>query len=114
MPIQHGATRPITRAWRHGRRRSARASHDSEVPSGEGVAGKLAAGFALGFLPPYLYFVLGRALAGHPVALVLIWAATAVPLVYYYLVGMLLTNGARPLPTGRLRVSDPSPQEIDC
>jgi hypothetical protein len=91
MPIQHGATRPIIRAWRHDRRRSARASHDSEVPRGEGVAGKLAAGFALGFLPPYLYFVLGRALAGHPVALVLIWVATAVPLVYYYGVGVLLT-----------------------
>jgi hypothetical protein len=65
--------------------------HDSDVPGVDLAAGMLLAGFGWGFLPPYLYFLLGRALAEQRLALVLIWAATAVPLVFYYGAGVLLT-----------------------
>ena len=47
----------------------------------------------LGAAPMYLYFALGRALAGRRTALGLLFAASAVPLVYYLFIGWLLVLG---------------------
>ena len=63
--------------------------HDPGVAPGDAVAGVALAGVMLGAVPVYVYFVLGRALARHQVALWLICAASAVPLVYYDLIGFL-------------------------
>jgi hypothetical protein len=65
-------------------------SYDPDVRSFELVAGLLAAGLGLGFLPPYLFFLLGRALSERPLVLGLTWAAGAVPLWFYYGLGVLV------------------------
>ena len=65
--------------------------HDPAVSTADAVTGVILAGLLLGALPVYVFFVLGRALARHRITLALICAASAVPLVYYYiLVGILV------------------------
>jgi hypothetical protein len=68
-------------------------THEPGVPTGDAVAGVIAAGLVLGALPPYLFFLLGRALSEHRVTLGLICAAGTVPLAYFYLVGWILVLG---------------------
>jgi hypothetical protein len=68
-------------------------THDPDVPFGDAVFGVAAAGLLLGALPPYLFFVLGRALCQHRITLGLICMAVAVPVAYYYLVGWILVLG---------------------
>jgi hypothetical protein len=65
-------------------------AHDPAVAALDAVAGVVLAGLVLGTLPVYVYFVLGRALARHRITLALICAASAVPLIYFYLVGWIL------------------------
>jgi len=64
--------------------------HDPEVPVGHAIGGAAAAAVLLGALPLYLYFVIGRALAAHPIALGLVCLASIAPLSYYYLIGLIL------------------------
>jgi hypothetical protein len=64
--------------------------HDPEVPLGDAIGGVAAAALLLGALPPYLFFVIGRALAGHPITLGLVCLASTAPLAYYYLIGSIL------------------------
>ena len=68
-------------------------SHDPGVPSSDAVLGLAAAGLLLGALPTYLFFALGRALGEHRIALGLVCAAVAVPVVLYYFVGWILVLG---------------------
>jgi hypothetical protein len=63
---------------------------DPAVPPIEVIAGILVAALMLGAVPVYVFFLLGRALARHPITLALIWAASAVPLFYYYVIGFFL------------------------
>jgi hypothetical protein len=63
---------------------------DPAVAPTDAVTGVVLAALLLGVLPVYVYFVLGRALAQHRIALGLICAATAVPLVFYYLIVSVL------------------------
>jgi hypothetical protein len=64
-------------------------AHESGVPVEDAVVGVVATGLVLGFLPPYLFFRLGHALREHRIVLGLACAVTAVPLVYFYLLGLL-------------------------
>ena len=69
-------------------------THDPEVSVGDAVFGIAAAGVLLGALPPYLFFLLGRALGEHRVTLGVICAAASVPVTYYYLLGWILVLAA--------------------
>jgi hypothetical protein len=68
--------------------------HDPGVPLGAAIGGVAAAAALLGALPPYLFFVIGRALAGHPITLGVVCLASIAPLAYYYLIGLILVFGA--------------------
>lgn len=65
----------------------AASTHEPDVPAGQAVFGVLGAGVFLGAAPACAYFALGRALARRPIALGLVFAASAVPLVVYLLMG---------------------------
>lgn len=69
-------------------------THDPEVPVGDAVFGIAAAGVLLGALPPYLFFLLGRALGEPRITLGVICAAASVPVTYYYLLGWILVLAA--------------------
>jgi hypothetical protein len=69
-------------------------THDPEVPFGDAAFGVVAAGVLLGALPPYLFFLLGRALGEHRIALGAICAVASVPVTYYYLLGWILVLAA--------------------
>jgi len=65
-------------------------THQSDVPTGEAVVGIAGAGLVLGALPPYIFFELGRNLAGREIALVLVCAAGSVALSLFYIIGWIV------------------------
>lgn len=69
-------------------------THEPGVPIEDAVLGVVATGLVVGYLPPYLFFRLGCALGEHRIVLGLVCAAAAVPLVYFYLLGWILTLAA--------------------
>ena len=69
-------------------------THEPGVPVDDAVSGIVAAGLLLGALPTYLFFLLGRVLGEHRVALGVICAVASVPVTYYYLLGWILVLSA--------------------
>jgi hypothetical protein len=68
-------------------------THEPGVSADDAALGIAGAGLILGALPAYLFFALGRALAGHRVALALVWVASTVPLGSFYFVGWIVVLG---------------------
>jgi hypothetical protein len=66
-------------------------THEPGVPIQGAVFGVATVGVVVGALPPFLFFVLGRALGEHRLVLGLVCVAAAVPLVYFHLLGWILT-----------------------
>lgn len=64
--------------------------HVPDVSVGDAIVGVALAGVMLGAAPVYVFFAVGRALAQHRITLALICAASAVPLFYYYVLGLIL------------------------
>jgi hypothetical protein len=67
-------------------------THDPAVSSGDAVQGVVLAAL-LGAVPPYAFFLLGRALAEHRITLGLICVASAVPVTYLYVLGWIIVVG---------------------
>ena len=62
---------------------------DAEVEGRTVFIGVLIGALVLGAFPVWVYFALGRALAGHPVVLAVLFVASIAPL-YFYCLAMLL------------------------
>jgi hypothetical protein len=64
-------------------------THEMGVPSGDAVQGVVVAAL-LGAVPPYAFFLLGRALAERRITLGLICVVSAVPVTYLYFLGWII------------------------